>query len=89
MTRATFHFERAAKNGSPLAQHTMGCLLSQSILGPMDIPRAIEYFKMAAGQGVGDSMFNLGEIIFFVFFCFVLKHLCTEVFALGGNFLKR
>ena len=51
----------AAAQGSAIAQRSMGVRAELGTNGPIDIPKAVEWYRLAAAQGEGEAQCYLAE----------------------------
>jgi TPR repeat protein len=57
---AAYWYEKAARNGDPMAEHQIGYLYSAGLGVPRDLVRAVHWYQLAASSGVKIARVNLG-----------------------------
>lgn len=60
VSRAVEYYERAADQGSAVAQATLGTIFTKGLQGKVDYEQAAKWYKKAADQGEADGQLGLG-----------------------------
>lgn len=63
MENAYEYYSEAAEDGFPPAQNALGCLYYEGIGVTANADKALEWFKLAAGQGLSVAQANLADLM--------------------------